>query len=306
MGLFQKIKDSLTKTSWSLKEKIQDIFKPGVLTPEFLDELEAILIESDVGVKAAQELRKSLEEEARKKPIKDQDELYKIMAEKIETIFREIDEPLKTAPEGPTVYVLCGVNGSGKTTTLAKLGKRWTDQGKKVIAAAADTFRAAAEDQLEVWARRIGMDVIAHQEGSDPGAVAFDAVRSALARKADLVLVDTAGRLHTKKNLMEELKKIVRIISREIPGAPHEVILVIDGTTGQNGLSQAKVFLENVGVTGICITKLDGSAKGGIAVAISRELRIPVKLVGTGEGIDDLRDFDARAYAMGLFGREAQ
>ena len=209
------------------------------------------------------------------------------------------------AESGPTVYTLVGVNGSGKTTTIAKLAKRWRDQGKSVIMAAADTFRAAAEDQLEVWAKRTGSTMIAHQPGSDPGAVAFDAVRSALARNADLVLVDTAGRLHTQRNLIEELKKIIRVIGREIPEAPHEVILVIDGTTGQNGLHQAKVFAEAAGVTGICITKLDGSSKGGIAVAIASEMRLPVKLVGIGEAAEDLRDFD-RGRLPALFGRASR
>jgi len=304
MSFFQKFREGLAKTSKNLRDKIQDIFRPGVLTEDFLEELEAILIQSDVGVKASMELKETLRQEARKRPVKSEDDLYDIMSQKVEEIFADIFQPLRVADEGPTVYVLVGVNGSGKTTTLAKLGKRWIDQGKKVIAAAADTFRAAAEDQLEVWAKRIGMDVISHQEGSDPGAVAFDAVRAALARKADLVLVDTAGRLHTKKNLMEELKKIIRVISREIPDSPHEVLLVIDGTTGQNGLSQAKVFLESVEVTGICVTKLDGSAKGGVTLAIARELGIPVKLVGMGEGVGDLKDFDPKAFAAGLFGRE--
>jgi len=301
MSLFKEFKKGLGRTSKHLRQKIQSVFRGQAITEEFLDDLEAILIQSDVGVKAALELRENLREESRKRPIRTENEFYEVMAQKVEEIFETVNEPLRVASQGPTVYVMVGVNGSGKTTTIAKLAKRWKDQGKKVILAAADTFRAAAKDQLAIWAKRVDADIISHQEGSDPGAVAFDAARAALARKADLLLVDTAGRLHTNKNLMEELKKIVRVVSREIPGAPHEVILVIDGTTGQNGLSQAKTFAERVGVTGICITKLDGSSKGGIAVAIAKELKIPVKLVGVGEGVDDLQDFEPHAFALGLF-----
>lgn len=301
MNLFKEFKKGLARTSKNLRQKIQSIFQGQAITEEFLDDLEAILIQSDVGVKATLELRENVREESRKCPIRTENELYEVMAQKVEEIFKTVNEPLRVASQGPTVYVMVGVNGSGKTTTVAKLAKRWRDQGKKVILAAADTFRAAAQDQLAIWAKRVGADIISHQEGSDPGAVAFDAARAALARRADLLLVDTAGRLHTNKNLMEELKKIVRVLSREIPGAPHEVILVIDGTTGQNGLSQAKIFAEQVGVTGICITKLDGSSKGGIAVAIAKELKIPVKLVGVGEGVDDLKDFEPHAFALGLF-----
>jgi fused signal recognition particle receptor len=226
--------------------------------------------------------------------------LVEKVAELVKEIFDGVAAPLYTAESGPTVYVLIGVNGSGKTTTIAKLARRWKDQGKSVVMAAADTFRAAAGDQLAVWAQRTNSMLIQHQEGSDPGAVAFDAVKSAVARKADLVLVDTAGRLHTQKNLVEELKKVIRIIGRELPGAPHEVLLVVDGTTGQNGLNQARVFMGAAGVTGICVTKLDGSSKGGIAVAIAEELKLPVKLVGIGESMDDLKDFDSEAFAKAL------
>ncbi|HHY11964.1 MAG TPA: signal recognition particle-docking protein FtsY [Firmicutes bacterium] len=305
MSFFQRLKQGLARTSSNLRSKIQDIFQPGALTDEFLDELEAVLIQSDVGVAATSGLIDSLREESRGKSFETEEDLYRMMAEKVTGIFASVDAPLQAAEDGPTVYVMVGVNGSGKTTTIAKLAQRWTDQGKKVILAAADTFRAAADDQLAVWAKRTGADLIRHRQGSDPGAVAFDAARAAIARKADLLLVDTAGRLHTKKNLMEELKKIMRVISREIPGSPHEVVLVIDGTTGQNGLIQARVFAQNVGVTGLCITKLDGSSKGGIAVAIASELGIPVKLVGVGEKAEDLRDFHPRSFAYSLFGIDA-
>ncbi len=304
MNLFDKFKKGLQKSSRNLREKMQGIFVPGHITSEFLDDLEGALIQSDVGVQAAGLLRERIQEENRKRGLKDEDDLFAAMADLVKEIFDEVAQPLRVAEEGPTVYVLIGVNGSGKTTTISKLAKRWIDQGKRVIMAAADTFRAAAGDQLAVWAERTGATIVQHQEGSDPGAVAFDAVRSAVARKVDLVLVDTAGRLHTQKNLIEELKKVVRVVARELPGAPHEVLLVIDGTTGQNGLNQARIFAAAAGVTGICLTKLDGSSKGGIAVAIAEELKIPVKLVGVGEAMDDLRDFDSEAFAKALFARE--
>jgi fused signal recognition particle receptor len=303
MDLFDKFREGLAKSSKSIRDKVQGIFAPGRITTEFLDELEEALIQADVGVEAASLLRDRIQEENRKRGMRTEDELFGVMSELVKSVFDRVAAPLEVAEEGPTVYVLIGVNGSGKTTTIAKLAKRWKDRGKTVIMAAADTFRAAAGDQLAVWAQRTGSTMIQHQEGSDPGAVAFDAMKSAMARKTDLVLVDTAGRLHTKKNLVEELKKVVRVIGRELPGAPHEVLLVIDGTTGQNGLSQARVFTEAAGVTGICLTKLDGSSKGGIAIAIADELKIPVKLVGIGEGMDDLKDFDSEAFAKALFAR---
>ena len=303
MDLFDKLREGLAKSSKSIRDKVQGIFAPGRITTEFLDELEEALIQADVGVEAASLLRDRIQEENRKRGMRTEDELFGVMSELVKSVFDRVAAPLEVAEEGPTVYVLIGVNGSGKTTTIAKLAKRWKDRGKTVIMAAADTFRAAAGDQLQVWAQRTGSTMIQHQEGSDPGAVAFDAVKSAMARKTDLVLVDTAGRLHTKKNLVEELKKVVRVIGRELPGAPHEVLLVIDGTTGQNGLSQARVFTEAAGVTGICLTKLDGSSKGGIAIAIAEELKIPVKLVGIGEDVDDLKDFDSEAFARALFAR---
>lgn len=303
MNLFDKLRQGLAKSSKNLREKVAGIFVPGRITPEFLDELEEALIQSDVGVEAAALLRERIQDENRKRGLKSEDELFGVMADMVKDIFDRVAAPLEVAGQGPTVYVLIGVNGSGKTTTIAKLAHRWRDQGKSVTMAAADTFRAAAGDQLSVWAERTGAMIIQHQEGSDPGAVAFDAVRSAVARKTDLMLVDTAGRLHTQKNLVEELKKVIRVIGRELAGAPHEVLLVIDGTTGQNGLNQARIFMEAAGVTGICVTKLDGSSKGGIAVAIAEELKIPVKLVGVGESMDDLKDFDSEAFARALFAR---
>jgi fused signal recognition particle receptor len=301
MSIFRKFQEGLAKTSKGLKDKIQGIFSQSSINDDFLDELEAALISADTGIEAAERIVSRVKEKHRVTPINTEEELYQCLRSTIEEIMRDVQAPLARSESGPTVYVMVGVNGSGKTTTIGKLAKRWTQEQKSVIVAAADTFRAAAEDQLAVWAERAGATMIAHQAGSDPGAVAYDAVKAAIARKADLVIVDTAGRLHTKKNLMEEMKKIVRIISREIPTAPHEVLLVIDGTTGQNGLKQAEVFRDAVGVTGICVTKLDGSSKGGIAVAIAEELQIPVKLIGTGEGIDDLSDFDPSLFAKSMF-----
>ena len=301
MNLFDRLKEGLAKSRRNIREKIEGLFTPGQVTREFLDDVEEALIQADVGVAAASALREELERECRGKSLRDVEDLFSAMADLVRSMFADVAAPLRVAEEGPTVYVLIGVNGSGKTTTIAKLAKRWRDDGKTVIMAAADTFRAAAADQLAVWADRTGSAIVRHQEGSDPGAVAFDAVRAAVARKANLVLVDTAGRLHTHKNLVEELRKVVRVVGRELPGAPHEILLVIDGTTGQNGLNQARVFTEAVGVTGICLTKLDGSSKGGIAVGIAKELRIPVKLVGIGEGMDDLKDFDPESFAKALF-----
>ncbi len=301
MSFLGKFREGLKKTSVSLREKVLGVFSPGRLTSDFLDMLEEALIEADIGVTAAMAIRDQVQEESRKNAIRSEEDLFSVLASVVEDIFTEVHVPLKTAPSGPTVYVMVGVNGSGKTTTIGKLAKRFTAEGKSVIVAAADTFRAAATDQLAVWAKRSGATMVSHQEGSDPGAVAFDAIRSAMARKVDVVLVDTAGRLQTKKNLMEELRKVMRVIGREIPEAPHEVILVVDGTTGQNGLLQAKVFTEFANVTGICVTKLDGTSKGGIAVAIAKDLGIPVKLVGVGEGVEDLRDFEPGSFAKALF-----
>ncbi|HHY34500.1 MAG TPA: signal recognition particle-docking protein FtsY [Firmicutes bacterium] len=301
MGLFEKLKASLSKTSAFLREGIDRALRPGAIGPESFEEIEALLIQVDVGVKAAGEIVEEVKERLKREKIQDPGRLVSLIEEKVAAILSTTSKPLRVSDSPPTVYLLVGVNGSGKTTTAAKLAYRWTSQGKTAIAAACDTFRAAAAEQLEVWSRRVGMEIIKHQEGSDPAAVAFDAAHAALARRKDLLVVDTAGRLHTKKNLMEELRKVVRVIAREIPGAPHEILLVIDGTTGQNGLIQARVFTEAVGVTGVVLTKLDGSAKGGIAVAIAGELGLPIKLVGVGEGLDDLKDFDPAGFAKALF-----
>ncbi|PHJ37055.1 cell division protein FtsY [Desulforamulus profundi] len=229
--------------------------------------------------------------------------LKDIFQEELEYLMGEKVVPITMNPEGPTVIMVVGVNGVGKTTTIGKMAHNYKEQGKKVLLAAGDTFRAAAIDQLEIWAERVGVELIKHQEGSDPGAVAFDAVHAARSRRADVLLIDTAGRLHNKSNLMDELRKVHKIIAREMPGAPHEVLLVLDATTGQNALSQAKIFSEAVNVTGIALTKLDGTAKGGVVTAIVTEMAIPVKLIGIGERTDDLRQFNPKDFIDALYGK---
>ena len=255
------------------------------------EELEELLIEADVGVEATMFLMEELER-------KNGDVLESLKETLIEIL--SFDTSLRIPQNPPFVVSVIGVNGSGKTTTVAKLGKIFIDEGKSVVLSASDTFRAAAIEQLKVWGERIGATVISHGEGADPAAVAFDAVNHAKARGKDIVIIDTAGRLHTKKNLMEELKKIHRVISKIVPDAPHEVLLVIDAVTGQNGLVQARTFMEKIGVTGVVITKMDGTAKGGIAIAIAKELGIPIKFIGVGEGIEDLKPFDPKLFVEAL------
>jgi len=268
---------------------------------KFLEELEEILITADFGMQATQELVRALTERLKDADQEDPGQLLEVLAEEIRARLKDSGPDWPTPESGPLVIMVVGVNGVGKTTTIGKLAKQFADQGKKVVLGAGDTFRAAAAEQLEVWGTRSGSDVIRHKEGSDPGAVAYDAVKAAVARKADVLILDTAGRLHTKVNLMEELKKIRRVLGREVPGAPHETLLVLDATTGQNALIQAKMFREAVEVSGVALTKLDGTAKGGIVVAISSQLDIPVRLIGVGEGVADLRPFSADEFVEALF-----
>jgi fused signal recognition particle receptor len=287
----------LRKTRQAITERISGIFGGGAaLDDEMLEQLEEALILADVGASASpgiiEELKKSKSED------NPQETLARIIARRIESS----SETKTVTTAKPQVLLIVGVNGSGKTTTIAKLAKRTIDGGGRVIIAAADTFRAAAGEQLEIWAERVGAELIRQASGSDPAAVAFDAVKAAQSRNADQVLIDTAGRLQTKTNLMEELKKIKRVIDKALPDAPHEVLLVMDATTGQNGLSQIELFNDAVGLTGIIVTKLDGTAKAGILVAAVEKYRIPVKYVGLGEKPDDLVDFDARAFAEALVG----
>jgi len=296
-------KDGLSKTRTALVEKVSDlIMRRKKIDEEFYEELEEILIGADVGVNTVLKLIDELRAEVRKRRIEEASELQPILSEKLVGLLRgDQDNSMKVAESGITVYLFVGVNGVGKTTTIGKLAHRYKQQGKKVLLAAGDTFRAGAIEQLEVWGQRVGVDVIKQQAGSDPAAVMYDAVQAAKQRGVDILLCDTAGRLQNKTNLMEELNKIYRVIQREIPTAPHEVLLVLDATTGQNALSQAKLFGEKSGVTGLVLTKLDGTAKGGIVVAIRQELNLPVKFVGLGEKMGDLQQFDSEQFVHALF-----
>ncbi|MDN4601078.1 signal recognition particle-docking protein FtsY [Paenibacillus sp. F6_3S_P_1C] len=299
----KQFKDGLEKTRKGLVEKVSDlVIRRKKIDEEFYEELEEILIGADVGVNTVMNLIEDLRDEVKKRKIEDAAELQPVLSEKLTDLLRgEQNNELKMNPNGITVILFVGVNGVGKTTTIGKLAYRFKQQGKKVIMAAGDTFRAGAIEQLEVWGQRAGVDVIKQQSGSDPAAVMYDAVQAAKQRGADVLLCDTAGRLQNKSNLMDELNKIYRVIQREIPEAPHEVLMVLDATTGQNALNQAKLFGEKSGVTGLVLTKLDGTAKGGIVVAIRQELDLPVKLVGLGEKIDDLQQFDSEQFVHALF-----
>jgi fused signal recognition particle receptor len=290
-GLFSRLRDSLGKSRRALTEQLAAAaFDPG--DAEAWERLEEALIAADVGVPATAELVRRLEARP------DLGELGAALAEEIEAL---LGEPATLhVQERPSVILVVGVNGTGKTTTIGKLAKRLDEHGLSVLVAAADTFRAAAEEQLEIWAKRAGADFVGAARGSDPAAVAYDAIEAARARGRDVVIVDTAGRLHTQSNLMEELAKVRRVIESRLPGAPHETLLVVDATTGQNGLQQARLFRETAGVTGVVLTKLDGSAKGGVAIPIAYELGLPVKLIGVGETLDDLRPFDPQDFARAL------
>ena len=285
MGFFNRLKESLNKTRQSFVEKIDNIIHSRKAIDEDLyEELEDALVQADVGVNTAMDLVQRTRRTVKERRVDDASELKPILKEHIREMLGTLTAPLNFSFSPPTVIMVVGVNGVGKTTTIGKLAYYYKSEGKKVILGAADTFRAAAIDQLEVWADRVGVDLIKHREGSDPAAVAFDSLQAAKARRADLLIIDTAGRLHTKTNLMEELKKIERVLNRELYEAPNEVLLVLDATTGQNAVNQAKIFGEAVGVTGIALTKLDGSSKGGVVIAIKQALEIPVKLIGIGEG----------------------
>jgi len=302
LSLFSKLKDGLKKTRQNFTQRLGTLLVGSSrLDDDFFDELEEILLTADVGARTSMELVERLRQEVKARKVTDPAAVGTFLQEEVTRLLGEEVPRLNRAPSPPTVILVVGVNGAGKTTTIGKLAYRLKQEGKKVILAAADTFRAAAGEQLAVWAERAGAELIRHQAGADPGAVVYDALQAARNRRADVVLVDTAGRLQTKVNLMDELKKIRRVIERELPGAPHEVLLVLDATTGQNALSQARLFSEAVGVTGIVLTKLDGTAKGGVVLAIAAEMGIPVKLVGLGEGLDDLKEFQPRDFAAALF-----
>ncbi|MGP4072625.1 signal recognition particle-docking protein FtsY [Piscibacillus sp. B03] len=302
-----KFKDGMSKTRDSFTSKVNDLVaRYRKVDEEFFEELEEILISADVGVSTVMELIEELEMEVKRRNIQDTEEVKEVISEKLVEIYYGDDdssiEELHLNENGLSVILTVGVNGVGKTTTIGKLAHQLKQEGKSVLLAAGDTFRAGAIDQLEVWGERTGVDVIKHSEGSDPAAVIYDGIQAAKSRGADVLICDTAGRLQNKVNLMNELAKVKKVISREIEGAPHETLLVLDATTGQNALSQAKTFKEATDVSGIVLTKLDGTARGGIVLAIRNELDIPVKFVGLGEQMEDLQPFDAHQFVYGLFG----
>ena len=302
MGFFDRLKKGLGKTRENLTNKIEKlIIGYADIDDDLLEELEEALIMADVGIDTTEKLMAAVRQGIKKKEINAPEDLKPFLQKEIAAILTEGRAGMKVAAEGPTVLIVIGVNGAGKTTTIGKLASYYKGEGKSVLLAAADTFRAAAIDQLEVWGERSNIPVIKHEEGSDPAAVAFDAVKAAKSRGIDVLIIDTAGRLQTKSNLMQELAKINRVVAREIPGAPHETLLVLDATTGQNAVSQAQLFTKAAPITGIVLTKLDGTAKGGVVIGIKDQLKIPVKWIGVGEGIDDLRPFDAEDFAGALF-----
>lgn len=304
---FKKLKDGLTKTRSSLFSKVATLVSAkSVIDDEMLGRLEEILISGDVGVATTLMILDNIKKRVKQEKIESSDQLTSLLKDEISGVLHVKGSPsaaeilLPPAPR-PYVVMVVGVNGGGKTTTIGKLANMYREQGHRVIVGAADTFRAAANEQLEIWAQRAGVEIIRQAHGADPASVAFDSLSSAIARQADVVIIDTAGRLHTKVNLMEELKKIRRVLGKRLPGAPHEVLLVLDATTGQNALQQVKQFSSAVEVTGLVLTKLDGTAKGGIVLAISSEMKVPVKFIGVGEQIDDLQAFDRMAFVDALF-----
>ena len=301
--IFDNLKNGLSKTKDALTDKINETLKLAITIDEDLyEELEEILVMSDIGMDTTIEIINRLKDKIRKEKINDPNEVYPALKDVIKVMMLEGTKEVSNEEEvGKKVLLVIGVNGVGKTTSIGKLAAKNKNAGKKVLLAAADTFRAAAIDQLEVWSQRAGVDLIKHSEGSDPAAVVFDAVNAAKARNTDLLICDTAGRLHNKKNLMDELSKIGRIIDREFEGANKETLLVLDATTGQNAVIQAKQFMEACPIDGIILTKLDGTAKGGVVISIKNSLNIPVKYIGVGEGIDDLQEFDAESFAEALF-----
>lgn len=301
MGFFEKLKQGLSKTKESISEQVNSVFKVFVkIDEEFFEELEEALIMADFGVETSCEIIEQLRDRVKTKRLTDGNDVKSELKEVISEILKSADTKMHL-DTAPSVILVIGVNGVGKTTSIGKLAAHYKAQGKKVLLAAADTFRAAAIDQLDIWAQRCGCDIIKQQENSDPAAVVFDACNAAKARGVDILICDTAGRLHNKKNLMAELAKISRVIERELPGASRETLLVLDATTGQNATSQAKLFSEAADISGIILTKLDGTAKGGIVVSITQEQGIPVKYVGVGEAIDDLQEFNPEDFAKAIF-----
>ncbi len=302
-GFFKRLKAGLAKTHQAVTRKIDELaLGKREIDEEFLNSIEEILITSDLGVATVDKLMESIRWKVGRKELSDTDKLHDVLKNEIYSILAAREQPLHIKPATkPFVILTVGVNGTGKTTTIAKIAHIFKDQGLNVMLAAADTFRAAAIEQLEIWGDRIGCKVIKHQHGADPSAVAFDALKSARAKDVDVLIIDTAGRLHTKAPLMEEIKKVNRTISKQMEGAPHETLLVLDATTGQNAISQATLFSETIDITGIALTKLDGTAKGGVIVGLTDTMQLPVRFVGVGEKIDDLREFNARDFVEALF-----
>ena len=305
-GFFSKLKAAVASTKNNLVARIEDVVKgKKVIDAELLEDLEAVLIGADIGAQTTSEILEKIRGQVNRKQVNEPEQLRTLIKVELRQIIEASNQTAKPATtNGTQVLMVVGVNGVGKTTTIGKLANLHTQEGRKVLVCAADTFRAAAIEQLEVWGQRAGVAVIRQKTGADPSAVLFDAIAAAKSRAIDILIVDTAGRLHTKNNLMAELEKMKRIAGREIAGAPHEVLLVIDATTGQNGLPQAREFTRTAGVTGIILTKLDGTAKGGIVIPISRELKIPIRYVGVGEKVDDLVEFSAEQYIESLFESE--
>ena len=302
VNLFERLKQGLTKAKQGITDKIDDVLKSYTkVDEEILEELEEILITADVGVNTTMDIIDKLRDKIKENKITEPSGVKAELKNIIEEILTNENSTLNVE-KSPTIILMVGVNGVGKTTTIGKLANRYKQEGKKILLAAGDTFRAAAIEQLEVWAGRSNVDIIKHQEGADPGAVVFDAIKAAKARKVDLLICDTAGRLHNKANLMNELGKVFKIVDREFPEANKEVLLVVDATTGQNAVVQAKTFKDVADITGIVLTKLDGTAKGGVVLAVKSEVDVPVKLIGVGEKVEDLQDFDAKAFSEALFG----
>ena len=302
VSLFERLKQGLTKAKQGITDKVDQVLKSYTKVDEdLLEEIEEILITADVGVETTMYIIDKLTDAIKTKKITDPQDVKGELKLIIEEILTNDNSTLDVS-HSPSIIIMVGVNGVGKTTTIGKLASRYKKEGKKVLIAAVDTFRAAAIDQLEVWANRSGVDIIKHQEGADPGAVIFDSIKAAKARNIDLLICDTAGRLHNKANLMNELSKVFKIIDREYPEAKKEVLLVVDATTGQNAVSQAKSFKQVCDITGLVLTKLDGTAKGGVILAVKSEVDVPVKLIGVGEKMEDLQDFDAKAFSEALFG----
>ncbi|MCX5802040.1 MAG: signal recognition particle-docking protein FtsY [Proteobacteria bacterium] len=301
MGIFDKIKDGLSKTRDQLVTRIEWVIKGKTIDEGVFDEIEEAVILSDAGLETTELLINSLKEKWKRGQIKTSDDIGLAMIEETEKLLLPVEEAMVIDSNRPFVVLALGVNGVGKTTTIAKIASMYRDSGKKVMLGACDTFRAAAVEQLEVWAKRLDIDVIKQKEGSDPAAVAYDATKAAKARDIDILILDTAGRLHTKVNLMEEMKKIKRVVGKEIDGAPHETMLILDATNGQNVIAQAKKFDEALNITGIVVTKLDGTAKGGFILPIAHILKIPIRFIGVGEKLDDLVPFNAKDFSKALF-----